>query len=313
MTWWRFTTALAASSLEALAAARAVRGDWPLALALHAASSGCAAASLHRRLVHGPAGWSFALVFAAALLLPALGPLGLAGLAFAAPRAEQPSEPDLVRTPVPAPPEPPAGADPPHAGSAPSRTGREARLSALAEARGRSHPTAVARLRRALGDPDEEVRLLAHAILESKSRTAYRRIQLAERELESTPPSRRAGLQRQLAMEHWELAWLGLVEGECLDEALGAARRHAHAALERETRSASLHFLLGRIALRRGDSREAESELLKASGLGLPATLAAPYLAEAAFIARRFDLVRRGLTGADGGSETVERLRRYWA
>ena len=312
MTWWRFTAALAACSLEGLAAAQAFQGAWPLALALHAASSGCAAASIHRRLIDGPAGWSLALVFAGMLLLPALGLLGLAALALSTPPAQESAEPELVRTPVPPPPEPCPGAGWPPDGSAPSRTGRKARLAAVAEARGWNHPMAIARLQRALEDPDEEVRLLAHAVLESKSRTAHRRIHLVVRELEAAPPFRRPALHRQLAMEHWELAWLGLAEGACLDQALEAARRHAQTALDAEPLSASLHFLLGRIALRQGHSRQAESELLRASELGLPATLLAPYLAEAAFFARRFDLVRQGLAGADGGGETVERLRRYW-
>ena len=312
MRWW--LAALAAAGLEGMAALAALRGAWTLALALHAASCGCLAASIHRRLLDGPAGRSFALVFAATLLLPVLGALGLAAVALTTPPAPSSSGPDLVRTRVPGPPQVGAGAAPPRAGSAASRTrGREARLAAVAEARGHGDPTTIARLRRALGDPDEEVRLLAHAVLESKSRTAYRRIHHAARALEAAPPFRRSALQRELALEHWELAWLGLVEGESLDQALGAARRHARAALDGQPRSASLHLLLGRIALRRGDPGEAESELLRAAELGLPVALLAPYLAEAAFLARRLDLVRRRLAGAAAAFETVERVRRYWA
>ena len=319
MSSWRQVTRLAAASLaavglEGLALVAALRGAWALALALHAASCGCAAASIHCRLLEGPARWSFVLVFAGTLLLPVLGALGLAAVALATPRAPSSSGPNLVRTRVPGPPQAAVGAEPPRAGSAASRTrGRQARLAAVAEARGCSDPATIARLRRALEDPDEEVRLLAHAVLESKSRTAYRRIDQAARELQAAPPSRRTALQRELALEHWELVWLGLVEGECLDEVLGTARRHALAALDGEPRSASLHFLLGRIALRRGDSREAEWALLRAAELGLPAAQLAPYLAEAAFLARRFDLVRRGLAGVAGANETVERVRRYWS
>ncbi|HET6923587.1 MAG TPA: hypothetical protein VFI16_10615 [Anaeromyxobacteraceae bacterium] len=314
MPLWRYTTALAAASLEGLAVVAALRGAWAPALALHAASCGCAAASIHRRLLEGPAGWSFALVFAGTLLLPVLGALGLTAVALAAPRTPGASGPDLVLTRVPGPPEVAAGAEPPRAASAPGRkTEREARLAAVAEARERNDPTTTARLRRALEDPDEDVRLLAHAVLESKSRIAYRRIHQATRELEAAPRSRRAALQRELALDHWELAWLGLVEGECLDQVLGTARRHALAALEEQPRSASLHFLLGRIALRRGAPGEAEPALLRAAELGLPARLLAPYLAEAAFLARHFDLIRRRLAGAAGANETVERVRRYWA
>ena len=308
MRYWPWVPVLSAAALEGFAASAGLRGAWGLALALHAASC-CAAACLHRCLLEGPAGWSFALLFAGTFFLPGLGALGLAAVALASPQAAGPAEVAVVRTAIPGLPQGAAEMDP----SRRAIGEQEARLARLAARRGRDSPMAVARLRRALEDPEEDVRLLAHALLESKSRAAYDRIRVLRRELDAAPPPRRAAIEGQLAQEHWELAWLGLVEGECLDEVLETARRHTLAALGGDARSASLHFLLGRIALRRGATHEAERALLRAGELGMSPQLLAPYLAEAAFLARRFDLVSRRLAGARGGGETVDRIRRYWA
>lgn len=301
-------TALAAAGLEGLAGAAAFRGAWALALALHAASCG-AVATLHPRLLEGPGLRGFSLLFAGTFFLPVLGPLGLAALVPALPPPEGPPGPEMVRRPIPG--SPRAGAAAP--ASPPSRSGREARLAEVAGARRRSDPMAVALLWRALRDPDEDVRLLAHALLESKSRQADGRIHQLYGELEAAPASGRAPIHRRLAFEHWELAWLGLAQGDCLAHALEAARRHALVALDGEPRPAPLHFLLARIALRRGEVGGATAALRRAAELGLPASLLAPYLAEAAFLARRLDLVRRALAGAGGGGEAVERVRRYWS
>jgi hypothetical protein len=192
--------------------------------------------------------------------------------------------------------------------------GRQVRLQALTAIRRRTDPGSVALLRRALEDPEEDVRLLAHSLLESKSRAAYRGIDEATRALEGATPERRGPLHRRLAAQHWELAWLGLAEGECLGHALESARRHILAALEKDANSASLHFLLGRIDLRLGAAEKAEGALLRAGELGLPEGIVRPYLAESAFLQRRFDVVRRHLEQAapPGASETVDRVRRYW-
>ena len=303
----RLPMAFAAAGLEGMAAVAALHGAWALALALHAASAGCAAGWL-RRLLEGPAGWSFALFFAAALFLPALGALGTAAVALAAPCAASASGPEVVHTRIPGPPRAEEFEAPRAAASE-----REAHLAAVAGLRGRNDPVAIAGLWRALEDPEEDVRLLAHSLLESKSRAADRRIHELSRELEAAQPFRRAAIHRRLALEHWELAWLGLVQGECLGHTLEAARLHALAALEGDRDVGPLHLLLGRIELRRGKAREAATTLLRAAELGLPAKVLRPYLAEAAFLARRFDIVRRQLAGAVGANETVDRVRRYWA
>jgi hypothetical protein len=309
---WRDTAAPAAAGLEALAGLAAIRGAGPVALALHAASCGCIAVWLHDRVVEGTAAWS--LVLGVALFVPVLGALGLAAIALVPCPAVSPPAPDLVRTRIPGAAEAFA-ATPQETSRRRDRSGSEARLAAVAAARARTDPSTVALLLRALEDPEEDVRLLAHALLEAKSRTAYRSIHDATRRLEAAPRSTRGAAHQRLAFEHWELAWLGLAQRECLEHVLAMARRHALAALEEEPARAPLHFLLGRIELRRGDPQAAEAALLRAANHGVPAALVQPYLAEVAFLRRRFDLVRRRLAHGEPalGNVVVERLRRYWA
>jgi hypothetical protein len=310
---WRELAAAAAAGLETLAVLAAIRSAGPLALMLHLASCGGAALGLHRRLAEGPAGWSLALSIA--LFVPVLGGLGLAAIGLFAPPCASPPEPALVRIPVPGADEATARAERAPAVDAGSpRRDRESRLAAVVAARGRSDPGSVALLRRALEDPDEDVRLLAHALLEAKSRAAYRRIHDGTRELGAAPEARRWALHRRLAEEYWDLAWLGLARGECLDHALGMARQHARAALADDPARASLHFLLGRIELRRRNAEGAEAALGRAAELGVPAARVRPYLAEAAFLARRFERVHR-LAEAQPASiaPAAERIRRYWS
>jgi hypothetical protein len=77
--------------------------------------------------------------------------------------------------------------------------------------------------------------------------------------------------------------------------------------------SAPLALLVARIALACGRPAEAEAALARAVELGLPPAIAAPYLAEAAFAARRFDRVRPRLAVAPRGNAAVDRIRRFWS
>jgi hypothetical protein len=305
---------LAATGCEGLAAIGLMRGADLPAFAIHLAACGCAAALLHRRLLQGPPGWSFILLFASTLFVPMLGALGVIAVALSTPAQDAAAESGFVRTRIPRPPGPGLEVAPQPCEADGLAGGRQARVEAVTAVRGRTDPDAIRQLRRALEDGDEDVRLLAHALLESKNRAACRSIDEASRALEEAPEARRGPIHRRLALQCWDLAWLGLVQGECLDHALGTARRHAVAALEHEPRSPSLHFLLGRIDLRLNAPEQAEAALIRSHELGLPGNVVRPYLAEAAFLRGRFDLVRTYLSerGPAGPSGIGARLRGYW-
>lgn len=313
MTIRRAWPLLAATLLEGLAAIALARGADLVAVALHAASSGLAAAWLRSALLEPTGGWSFCLPFACAFLVPLLGALGLAAVSAALRRPRQAfgANEEFTRTPVPLAPERGSACGPPAWRQAWSA--RDERLAELAAVGKRDDPASVSALWRAVKDRDEEVRLLAFSLLEAKTANAYRRIGALASEIEGAGDAS-GGVHAQLAFEHWELVRLGLVRGEVLGHELWLAEEHVRAAIAQEPRSASLHFLLGRIQLRRERPREALASLLRAGELGLPAEVRAPYMAEIAFRERRFDLVRIYLARAGGGAggDPGALVRRYW-
>jgi hypothetical protein len=298
---WRDLTAAGSAALDALAVLAAMRGENALALAVHGMACAALAHGLHRRFGGGAAAWT--LVFLLSLFLPVAGAVGLVTAAWVKSVPDDSPGPELIRTRVPGALE----------AIAPAPESRDAGEQ-VAAARGQSFPASIALLRRALGNPNEDVRLIAHAVLESKSRAAYRGIHEATAALEAAPAERRAVLHQRLAAQHWELVWLGLADGESLDPVLETARSHALDALQADPDRASLHFLLARIELRRGSPRNAEAALLRAVQLGLPRATAQPYLAESAFLARRFERLRQHLAAwvPDRGNTAMDRVRRYW-
>jgi len=272
-------------------------GSRGLALAAHLAAAGIFALGLDRRTLRMPG----ALVFAMAAFLPLLGLVGWLVVASIRPAATDRPVAAYIRTPIPGP-EAARAARPP----APHRSA-SASARVLA-ARGRDDPAATALLRRALADRDEDVRLVAHAVLESRQRIAYRSVQDAAAHHGAGEPA----ADRRLAAAHWELARTELADGECLAHALASARHHARAAAARDPQCAQLALLVGRIELRDGEPAAAETALSRAVELGLPPAIAAPYLAEAAYLRRRFERVASRLAGA-GAHPALARIRSYWS
>lgn len=311
MASWREPALAIGLGLQSVAVVAALDGMGPLALATHLGACGAIALGLGRRLPAGATG----LVFAMTVFLPILGTLGSIAVAVAWVRPTATERPGRahVHTPIPGP-----EAARVHAGRPLPPRGSLPKTARVLAARDRDDPGAIALLRRTLADRDEDVRLVAHAVLESKQRVAYRRLHEGARELDAAPPERRAMFEQRQAAEHWELARAGLADGECLVHALERARDHARAAAAGDpTRgtpgSVRLALLVARIELRCGSPAEAEVALARAVRLGLPAAIAAPYLAEVAFAERRFDRVRQRLAAAPSGNAAVDRIRRFWS
>ena len=148
---------------------------------------------------------------------------------------------------------------------------------------------AVRLLRVALRDRTEDVRLLAHALLEDRDRRAYAAIEALTRELAEAPADRRAPLACLLAEASLELCTTGLVSGELESFTLRQARQWIEEArgagpIRGSANAALLH---GRLLLRQGDAAAARVAFEESGRLGAPAPLLAPYVAEVAFQARR--------------------------
>ncbi|HVY39351.1 MAG TPA: hypothetical protein VHM31_15510, partial [Polyangia bacterium] len=239
------------------------------AVVAHALATGSFAAWLDARAGqlgfqrNGRQGW---LLFATvAALLPLLGPLLLAQLL--ARLARRDDLPDAVLAGTPLMPVTFAAAPAPEAAPALGMGSLEARLrfspdaasrvaAVLATRRLHDAGDAVRLLRVALRDRTEEVRLLAHALLEDRDRRAYGGIESLTRELAEAPADRRASLACLLAEASLELCTTGLVSGELESFTLRQARQWIEEARGAGPvrGSAAAALLHGRLLLRQGDA-----------------------------------------------------------
>jgi len=295
---------LAASALALEVAAVALLGGapgsaLPAALA-HVAAAACASLFLFRRSNRlGLAGRGAWLLFAlASLLLPFIGPASLAALLARVARGHEQPRAKLARASL----SDLAGALPP-AETAAAGIGHgslEARLrfdpapasriAAVLATRRLPAPADAARLLRvALRDRQEDVRLLAHALLEDRDRQAFRRIEELETELAAATADRRGPIACLLAEALCDLCTSGLVSGELESFTL----RRARALLEEARQAPPLQasgraaLLLGQVLLRQRDAAAARAVIEEGGRLGAPPALLAPLLAEAAFQARQ--------------------------
>ncbi|MBI2779152.1 MAG: hypothetical protein HYX62_05120 [Gammaproteobacteria bacterium] len=175
---------------------------------------------------------------------------------------------------------------------------------------------AIPILRLALKDAVDDVRLLAYSMLSGKEQVINARIkeQLSRLQQEADA-ALRTQLHHHIAQDYWELAYLGLAEGEVLIHVLNTAREHVEAALELRTDAPGLHFLRGRILLHQGHIKGARDAFTKAQSVGLPAVEVLPYLAEVAFRERRFQDVRAALRALDPLARThptLSGVADYW-
>jgi hypothetical protein len=244
--------------------------------------------------------------FTLAVCMPALGVLGLFGCVLPALRLRPAPATAAIRTHRhPAALLAAAGAGVPQArpdsaGPRPvsQRDGSAVARRAVVATLTLETPAAAKVLRRALKDPNDEVRLLAHGLLSRREHAIESRIRGALARLAQEPagaPGQQASLHRALAFAFWELAGLSpandssarMLRARAREHALCArqahagdatAGTHAHAAEDGE-----IAYLLGRIALQDGDAATARHAFDQALHAGMPASRVAPFLAEIAF------------------------------
>lgn len=176
-----------------------------------------------------------------------------------------------------------------------------------------------------LGDPVEEVRLLAYGILDGLEKRIMQQIfAMRDRHAAAHDDEDRAHACVGLAQLYWELIYQNLVRGEVLRFTLERVEQFAREALEQHEDDASMWYLLGRCALLRENADVAEMHLRQAQFHSFPTERLLPWLAEAAFQKRRYARVSHllgglgaGVTGAKGASSAtaspaVQPAVRFW-
>jgi hypothetical protein len=197
---------------------------------------------------------------------------------------------------------------------APSRSTGQ-RVQVLLSQRSMPSAAAVPGLRAGLRDPREEVRLLAHALLDRRETRLRVSIAALEAELATglAEAGRRWELFRRLAHAHWALVEGELTHGELARDALARSSRFAEEAVALRT-DGELCLLLVRVHLRQADGLNAWRWLQHAERAGIARAARAPLYAEAAFLLRRFEQIPRWLRRAERQSwrPKLRRVAAFW-
>ena len=190
----------------------------------------------------------------------------------------------------------------------------EKRCAALITTLSLKDQDAVPLLRRALSDPEDEVRLLAYSLLNRKEKTIEKRIGERKAQL-GIGAQDQVFLQRKgLAYDYWELGHLGASGGRTLQLLYAYAHEHAQAALDHCPQDGGLQLLIGRILLVEMQLDAASDAFKKARQAGIDSRQIEPFLAEIAFLQRQYSDVKAHLVQA-GHSRSRLRLNRvtsYW-
>lgn len=185
----------------------------------------------------------------------------------------------------------------------------------LMSLRGQENTHAVPALRDKLQDSDDEVRLLAFAMLDRREGDIQRRIQHARGRLQTREhPSASASLHQALAESHLELVRSGLVGGAFASRALETAEEHCRQGLAARP-SASLYMLLAGVLFEQKRFDDCRYVLFDALRDGAPPYPVLLMMAELAFEERRFDLVDECLARLESlsGVPPTTELKGFWS
>lgn len=268
-------------------------------LVVHGSASLLFAAGFHGLLPErydGTRGWTGLFAFTVAALFPLLGILGLLALVVPTLRSQSriAISTDITHTPiVPLPPRPGlpfesgrSTSEGHLAGLLEHSTDARQRLAALTATLSLQDGQAAPLLRLALKDHDDDVRLLAYALLDRKERAIESRIRERQSQLDQVHGDTRFVFHKGLANDYWELARLN--SGSAAQYLCRRAHEHAYAGLRLREADGGLQFLIGRIQLEQAQLDEAGVAFENAERCGIDGRTTSAYLAEIAFRQMRF-------------------------
>lgn len=139
-------------------------------------------------------------------------------------------------------------------------------------------------VRSALRHPEEDLRLLAYGLLDRREGDLSQAISEALTQRQSPEAKDDKGLlEKRLAFLYWELLYQDLSRDHLRQHAIRRAQTHALAALKRRPNDATLHVLMGRIAMLEGHYLAARTHCERALDLNAAPGQVLPYLAETRF------------------------------
>lgn len=192
---------------------------------------------------------------------------------------------------------------------------KETRFKSLLALQGMPPRIANPLLQEMLGDPADEVRLVAYGILDSQEKNINQHIHDEIGKLrEAATAELKLIAFRRLAELYWELVYGGLVHGDVRQYALGETGRFLDQAMQLAPEDAGLWFLKGKVLLFNRDPA-AEAAFHRAVSSGLDESRALAYLGQIAYERRDYEAVRR-IFSSLGEGQYAPRLKgavRYWS
>lgn len=147
---------------------------------------------------------------------------------------------------------------------------------------------AIPLLHKALGDPIDDIRLLAYALLDRKENFLSKRINKNKQKLEQIEHSRNKKLCLLIANDYWELVRLGLIQGEAQNYILNMACKYIELGLEHYPQDLGLCFLHAQVLLKLRNYPQAYAQFKKTENLGMDRRNLLVYYAEIAFYSRQY-------------------------
>lgn len=195
-------------------------------------------------------------------------------------------------------------------------TPKELRFKSLLALQGM--PTRIANplLQDMLGDPADEIRLVAYGMLDEQEKNINRHIheELEKLKAPNVSDELRVISLRRLSELYWELVYAGLVHGDVRAHAMSETNRYLDEAMQVAPDDAGLWFLKGKMLLTRRDPA-AEAAFHRAVANGIEESRVLAFLGQIAFERRDFAEVKRIFSTLSEG-QYAPRLKpavQYWS
>jgi hypothetical protein len=148
---------------------------------------------------------------------------------------------------------------------------------------------AVPLLKKALKDSDDDVRLLAYALLKRKENIIVSRLHDRLQEINNSQEVPALSLHKAIAYDCWEMIYLELVQGEVKKYHYELAIKHIKVLLQHHKNDPGINLLYAKILLKQRDFNQARIYLINARNSGIDKNKILPYFAELAFYEKRLD------------------------
>jgi polysaccharide biosynthesis protein PelE len=146
-------------------------------------------------------------------------------------------------------------------------------------------------LKQILTDKTDDIRLFAYGMLDKQEKAInneIHRILSSLKEQNEEDPEVRAYLYKQLSENYWNLVYYGMLQGELMAYALSQAAGAIQQAVELKGSDADFWMLKGKILMKQAKYDEAKIAFRVLEAFGIASAKTAPYMAEIAFMERKY-------------------------